>query len=177
MKYQSRKIDGTTAEGLKAAERLQAHGWKVHEAATFDRIILYKETYTPEEIEAINYLKGIIKPGDVIYTSLKHVSRSGMYRVIDLYIMKNNEPWRISGYAAHLLEGYDRRHEGCRAGGCGMDMGFHLVYNLASVLFRDGFQCPGDGCPSNDHNNAPHPAADGTMYHKGGGYALKQRWL
>ena len=24
-------------------------------------------------------------------------------------------------------------------GGCGMDMGFHLVYTLASVLYKDGY--------------------------------------
>lgn len=43
--------------------------------------------------------------------------------------------------------------------GCGMDMGFHLVYSLSRVLFspkQGGFECLGIGhyCPSNDHSNA-----------------------
>jgi hypothetical protein len=37
-----------------------------------------------------------------------------------------------------------------------MDMGFHVVYNLSSALYRGGFGCIGDKpvrCPSNDHSN------------------------
>lgn len=37
--------------------------------------------------------------------------------------------------------------------GCGMDMGFSLVYDLGRVLFRDNFRCIGKGCPSSDHDN------------------------
>jgi hypothetical protein len=28
---------------------------------------------------------------------------------------------------------------GIRVGGCGMDMGFHLVYTLSRALFDDGY--------------------------------------
>src|ERR1035437_2930489 len=111
-----------------------------------------------------------LKPGDTVYCRLNHVSRSGMYRVINLIVIKDSEPWDISYMAAPLLEGYDEKHEGCKASGCGMDMGFHLVYNLSSVLFHERFICTGKGCPSNDHNNGdrnyePHG-------HSSGGYAL-----
>jgi hypothetical protein len=58
-----------------------------------------------------------------------------MYRVISLYVIQDNQPKWITRLAADLLEGYDERHEGAKAHGCGMDMGFHLVYNLSSVLF------------------------------------------
>ena len=34
---------------------------------------------------------------------------------------------------------YDSKREGVKVGGAGMDMGFHLVYNLAAVLFDDGY--------------------------------------
>ncbi len=95
-----------------------------------------------------------LKPGDTIFCSLRHVSRSGMYRCIDLFVMRDNEPLRISWTAAQLLEGYDKRHEGCKASGCGMDMGFHLVMNLGYSLFPDGFDCVGKDCPSNDHSNS-----------------------
>lgn len=127
--------------------------------------------------EAADQLREWVKPGDRVYTVLKHVSASGMYRVIDLYLIKDNRPMRISGYAAKLLEGYDRKHEGCRAGGCGMDMGYHLVMNLGYALYSDGYTCPGKDCPSNDHNNPPHPEPDGKMHHNSGGYAFRQEWM
>ena len=121
----------------------------------------------------------ILKPGDTVYTILKHVSRSGMYRVIDLYVIEDNGPRRITGLAADLLGGYDKRHEGARAGGCGMDMGFHLVYNLGRVLFPNGVSCAGKGrCNSNDHRN---PGPDRDKYngqtHKDSGYAFRHSWM
>lgn len=119
-----------------------------------------------------------IKPGDTIYTSLIHVSRSGMYRVIGLFHIQNNEPYDISWAAAKLLEGYDERHSGCKASGCGMDMGFALVYNLSWALFgRDGWECIGEKCPASDHvNNWEGPRGAGVIHHESG-YALRQKWL
>ena len=134
-------------------------------------------------------LREMVKPGDTVYTVLRHVSRSGMYRVIDLLVIKDNEPQRITGLAADLLEGYDSRHRGAKASGCGMDTGFHLVYNLSRVLNPGGFSCIGEGCPSNDHSNRVEPpenACIGEMcsnlncadwIHSDGGYALRQRWM
>lgn len=120
-------------------------------------------------------LRELVKPGDTVYTTLRHVSRSGMYRVINLTTIKDNEPLRLSGLAADLLEGYDEKHEGCRASGAGMDMGFHLVYSLSSVLWPEGFNCIGEKCPSNDHSNGMD--REKAVIHKDGGYALIQRWL
>jgi len=125
--------------------------------------------------ECVTELCKLLKPGDTVYTSLKHVSRSGMYRVISLYIVEEGRIRNINGYASDLLEGYDNRHEGCRAFGCGMDMGFHLVYTLSSVLFHGNFECTGENCQSNDHANGdrnyePHQHSDG-------GYALNHRWM
>lgn len=89
--------------------------------------------------EAKTKLLETIKPGDTIWTILQHVSRSKMYRVIDMVIIRDNEPWHIAYNAAKLLEGYDTKHEGAKATGVGMDMGFHLVYELAYHLFGDGY--------------------------------------
>jgi hypothetical protein len=132
--------------------------------------------------EAINTLKNDfhLVPGDTIYTRLVHVSRSGMYRVIDLYVIRDNVPLRLSWSAAVLLEGYDRRHEGAKASGCGMDMGFHLVHNLGYALFPDGFECTGrdeymNRCPSNDHSNGDRDYT--PHHHSSGGYAFKQVWI
>lgn len=122
--------------------------------------------------ECIARLREWVKPGDTVYCILKHRSASGMSRVIDLYLYHEGDMLRISPWAADLLEGYNDKHEGCKAGGCGMDMGFHLVSNLGYALFPDGFDCIGEGCPSNDHFNRHE-----TSHHKQGGYALKHKWL
>ena len=90
-----------------------------------------------EQQEARERLRKWIKPGDTIYCILRHVSRSGMTRVIDLVkVSDDGEILRI-GYNAAKAVGwpYDREREGVRVSGCGMDMGFHLVYCLAHALF------------------------------------------
>lgn len=141
--------------------------------------------YSKEAVDtAREYLLKTLQPGSTIYGTLKHVSRSGMYRVIDLYVMKDNQPVRISGFAARLLEGYDDKHEGCRASGCGMDMGFHLAMNLSYSLFYD-YDClipegkendPGSWrlCPSPDHVN--HGECRQNKHHHDG-YALRFTWM
>ena len=129
-----------------------------------------------ERQEAIARLKESVKPGDTVYTQLKHVSRSGMLRVIQVVKMEDNRPLYL-GYnvAAAVDMPYDRKKEGVRIGGVGMDMGFALVYDLSYQLFKDGFDCIGAGCPANDHSNGDR---DYTPHkHSDAGYALKQRWL
>lgn len=136
--------------------------------------------------EAKNFLKKYLKPGDTVYTHVEHVSRSGMYRVIRLYVIDENQPMDISYTASILLEGYDEKHNGCRASGCGMDMGFALVYALSRRLFEE-FYCIGKGegyiclCPSNDHLNwredNSHNDYSSTRLHSDSGYALRQKWL
>ena len=134
-----------------------------------------------EQEEARAHLLALIKPGDTIYTMLQHVSRSGMYRVIRLYVIRDNQPVNIDGWASDLLEGYDYRHRGCKASGCGMDMGFHLVYNLGYALWPDGFDCCGESgpefprCPSNDHFNGDRDYT--PHHHSSGGYALRHSWM
>ena len=85
--------------------------------------------------EAIETCKKYIGDSDTIYGIVRHVSQSGMYRVIDLYVIRDNRPLRISYSAGILLERYDEKHEGAKAKGCGMDMIFHLVYNLSYALY------------------------------------------
>ena len=95
-----------------------------------------------------------LKRGETVHCILRHVSRSGMQRVIQLVVFRKNQPLWI-GYAAAKLLGYryDENREGIIVGGCGMDMGFHLVYNLSNALF-----C----LKKYDHDSA---------------YALKHSWL
>jgi hypothetical protein len=79
-----------------------------------------------------------VKAGTKVYTILRHVSSSGMSRNISLVIANGDEVIDITYYASHALEDKlieSKGHRAIRVNGCGMDMGFHLVYNLSSVLF------------------------------------------
>ena len=111
-----------------------------------------------ESKEAIERLREVVKEGDTVFTVLRSVSRSGMMRVIAPIIIRPREDkpgevetWHIGYNAALALEQpYDRDREGVKVSGCGMDMGFHLVYELSSLLFG---------------------------WENGGGYKLKHKWL
>lgn len=77
------------------------------------------------------------------FTSLEHVSRSGMARDIVLYASTGDLSaplaW-LSRPAADVL-GWSMRSNkyGIRVSGAGMDMGFHLVYSLSAALYGDGY--------------------------------------
>lgn len=80
--------------------------------------------------------------GQKIYTILRSVSASGMTRHISLVIVADGELYDITYYAAAALGEslYETTgHRTIRQNGAGMDMGFNLVYNLASVLYGDGY--------------------------------------
>ena len=119
-------------------------------------------------------LRAILPPGSTVYTDVKHVSRSGMSRVIGLHVIVDDnveDPHLIdiSWLADRALGGwgFDSDRYGIKVGGAGMDMAFHLVYSLSRALYPDGHHCTGsDGsltpsgrkrraprCPSNDHSN------------------------
>lgn len=119
-----------------------------------------------------------ITPGTTVYTQVVKVARSGMMRYMNVKIVENGEIRDITWQVANAL-GMKRAKDGSiKMHGCGMDMGFKLVYDLGNVLFPTGFTCIGEmpvRFPSNDHFNGdmdytPH-------HHNAGGYALKQRWV
>ena len=135
-----------------------------------------------ERQQAIEQLRKFLKPGDTIFTILRHTSKSGMTRDIDIYIVKDNEPVWLSGYARHVVgDGKSRDGNSIRVGGCGMDMGYHIVHNLGYALFPDGFDCTmrdghgRDRCPSNDHSNGDDSYSD--HHHDSGGYAFHHAWM
>lgn len=80
-----------------------------------------------------------LKEGDKVYTILRSVSASGMSRDISLVIAQGEEIIDITYYAAHAMGDKvkeSKGHRAIRVNGAGMDIGFHLVYNLSSVLFH-----------------------------------------
>ena len=114
-----------------------------------------KEVTEYNKVEAIAYLKTILTPGQIVYTVLKSVSSSGMSRKIDLLIVNDGNIQNINFYVLQSEGSSTEKWEkGITANGCGMDMGFNLVYNLSYRLFND---------PNNKETDA--------------GYKLKQQWL
>jgi hypothetical protein len=161
-----------------------------------------------ERNESLAMLRGMLCPGDTVFVSVKHVARSGMSRIIQPRVIRPDAEGngrgvdvRFIGWHVAKVLGwrYDREHEGIKVHGCGMDMGFHLVYSLSYVLFPDGF---GEKCwdcsfrpdtkeeAAQSLTLAPDEIARGVTPHRfrgrngdtsgwdeDGGYALKHQWI
>lgn len=120
-----------------------------------------------------------LPPGSTVYTILKTVSRSGMYRHVAVLISVDGSLTNISANVATVLDW--RWHDDGSVGvsGCGMDAGFHLVHTLSYVLYPNSYVCVGKKrrCPANDHANGdrnykPHQHSPGAA-----GYAFRHAWL
>lgn len=171
-----------------------------------------KTTEIAEREEAIARLRDLCPPGTKVYTILRHVSSSGMTRVIDAFVFYTDErdgearPFWLSGLISTACDiKRDPKRDGLRVGGCGMDMGFWVVYTLGRYLYPDGFAPseigvrPTDGKRVNVNTGRGHSGpmtrnemaayvARGWQFEGGrngdtsgwdndGGYALKQEWL
>lgn len=130
--------------------------------------------------ESLERLRELLPPGSTVHCVLRHVSRSGMCRWIDLFTFEpDGAKTYLSGYAWNVGIGEgqhpnDQRDSrgGLRISGCGMDMGFALTYQLSRTLYPEGFACAGERCPSNDHSNRVE-----RKHHPEGGYALRHAWI
>lgn len=74
-----------------------------------------------------------------IHTVLRHVSQSGMSRDISLLTTENGALRNITYLAGQAMGEKVKDRNGqwvIRVNGCGMDMGFHLVYNLSHSLYE-----------------------------------------
>ena len=105
-----------------------------------------KKKPTQKEIEdAKVFLRKVFgKNNRKVYTVLRHVSQSGMSRRISCIAIvnrkENGKPTKSLmdlDYWVSLVTQFDldKRHNGLRVGGCGMDMGFHVVYSLSHALY------------------------------------------
>ena len=113
---------------------------------------------------ARDYLLEMVKPGTTVYTNLRHVSDSGMTRWLDVYIVEDNQISNITGLVCKAADlTYCNRRHSLKIGGCGMDMGWQVVYNLGCSLWPSG-------------TPAPHSVRNGEP-DTCGGYALKHQWL
>ena len=151
--------------------------------------------YTKDETrEALNYLRAELTPGRTVYTKLTHVSRSGMSLSIECYLAQGRDnltdiTWQVARATNARL---DNNHGGIVTQGCGMDMGYALVYGLGRTLYTDGVPCTGSRgydphtyetthdaprCKSNEHVNDGTLPYSRDVIHRDGGYALNQIWI
>lgn len=114
-------------------------------------------------------IKWIRRTRPTLYTICRHVSSSGMFRLISVYVIQNNEPFCIDGWIENWTHyERDKKRQGLRVSGCGMDMGFDVVYNFSRALFPKGFHY---------RKGESHRNGDPSPVDKDGGYALNHRWL
>ncbi len=128
--------------------------------------------------DSLARLHGLLAPGSVVTCVLRSVARSGLSRHIDLYRISGDTPFWLSGHASKVLGIRQAQDGSLVVSGGGMDVGFATVYDLAGVMWPNGYQCPGDNCPSNSHINPGPQRTDysGNVWHKDS-YALKHSWL
>ncbi|MEO1136550.1 MAG: hypothetical protein AAFW68_08075 [Pseudomonadota bacterium] len=92
--------------------------------------------------EAVNTAAKTPDGKPVFYTILRSVSRSGMSRTISVhYVERESGELCQLNYACAVILGLpmDAAREGIKIKGCGMDMGFALVYDLAAKICGDGY--------------------------------------
>lgn len=120
-----------------------------------------------ETAESLAILRKNLKRGTVVFTSLEHVSRSGMSRQIKVRTFKRSEPLNWTWHVARVI-GASMRGDALVMGGCGMDMGFEAVYRLGRALFPKGGKLS---------KGAQGRNGDTTGIETDGGYLLTHRWL
>ena len=110
------------------------------------------KTTQKANLESRAFLKEHLAKGSTVSTNLVKVSRDGMSRSLAAFIVIDGEIRNVSRQVAETI-GYrfSVAKNAVLVPGCGMDMGFHLVYVLSSTLFNEEIEQLG--------------------------YALKQKWI
>jgi hypothetical protein len=101
-----------------------------------------KSVAIEEKNNAIESLRKILPENTTVYTIVTKVSSSGMSRRIKLYIVdseRENPRIRQITYLVSKAIGWPANDLGILVSGCGMDMGFHTVYTLGSIINRNGY--------------------------------------
>lgn len=102
------------------------------------------------KLEATIQFEQLVPSNATLYTNLVHVSRSGMTRKISVHVVFDGEILNITYLVAAIL-GYKLQDDSTvKVYGAGMDMGFHLIYQLSAELYG---------------------------YDNRGAYKLSQRWI
>jgi len=95
-----------------------------------------KQIRENEKQEAIAQLRKLAPPGSTIRGIVRSVSRSGMSRTIDFYVVHEGDLAYLTGYFATVLGDSRDKHGALKVSGCGMDMVFGTVYHASHVVWR-----------------------------------------
>lgn len=99
-----------------------------------------KKIWKDEEItESTKFLHTLFSKTDTVYTVLYYVSRSGMKRLIKLYVCAD-QIIDITYHAAVVLNEKLDKWGTIKMTGVGSDVGYDAVFNLSYALFRDGYK-------------------------------------
>ncbi len=124
--------------------------------------------YSKSEVsESLEVLRKAMRKGSTVYVTVGHVAKSGMSHTIHVRTMTRNAPLQWDWHVARVL-GLTLTDDGVRIGGCGMDMGFYIVYQLGRKLWPKGSKLP---------KGARGRNGDTSGFEKDGGYLLTHRWL
>lgn len=78
-----------------------------------------------------------------VFTSLEHVSRSGMARDVVVYASTGDLSHPLRWMSVPVADVLGRRVRQGKSGiyvqGCGMDMGYAIAYDLGRTLYGDGY--------------------------------------
>lgn len=93
-----------------------------------------------ERQESLERLRELITGETTIYTILRSVSSSGMSRRISLKVLDGNGrlldiTYHVGGALGYPVSDMNGQRV-IRVNGCGMDMGFSVVYDLSHTLFN-----------------------------------------
>lgn len=93
-----------------------------------------------EQEKAREYLTGAdgiqITPTDTLHMFQRHVSRSGLRRIYDVYVVRGSDLIRITNSVATLCGyRYDPRRQGIAVDGYGFSAACDIAHALSRVLF------------------------------------------
>lgn len=95
-----------------------------------------------DKAEAVEWLRDVYPKGSTVYTVLRSSSRSGLSREIGIVAIRDGGTTILHpNYRVGIACDYrmNKQGDGLKVQGGGMDMGFAVVYDLASVLYGDGY--------------------------------------
>ena len=96
-------------------------------------------TRTNDQSPSLEQLRQWLPKGSRVFTILRSVSRSGMQREVSVvvFLPGDDRPIHPNHHVCQVLGLRRGKGDGVVLNGCGMDMGFHLIYELAHVLYGD----------------------------------------
>ncbi len=137
--------------------------------------------------EVTHELRERFRPGSTAGTALRHVSRSGMRRAINVYDLTDAAAYLSPRVAVAADLDWSDRYEAITVDGCGMDMGFSIVYSLSGALYgyaSDGrtrrMQPAVPLTPTERRRLTAWRKQERDRYHganTSGAYAISQRWI